>query len=46
MLHGVPDATQIESLSAVRNHMAETGREYQLLDARFRDQVVVRRSDG
>jgi cell division septal protein FtsQ len=46
MLHGVPDAIQIESLSAVRNHMAETGRKYQLLDARFRDQVVVRRSDG
>ncbi|UCG85986.1 MAG: FtsQ-type POTRA domain-containing protein [Gemmatimonadota bacterium] len=46
MLHGVPDAIQIETLGAVRNHMAETGRDYQQLDARFEAQIVVRRSNG
>jgi len=46
MLQGVPEAHQIRTLRAVRSHMAETGRDYQQLDARFEAQVVVRRSDG
>jgi cell division septal protein FtsQ len=46
MLHGVPEASQLEMLQAVRNHMAESGREYAQLDARFRDQIVAVRSDN
>ena len=42
LLGGIPTASQIETLRAVRSHIAATGRSYNQLDARFEDQIVAR----
>jgi cell division septal protein FtsQ len=45
MLRGVPAPGRIQTLGAVRRHIAETGRDYGQLDARFAAQIVVRGSN-
>ena len=42
LLSGIPTASQVETLRAVRSHIAATGRSYNQLDARFDYQIVAR----
>ncbi len=44
VLDGVPTARQIRAVSAVRRHLAETGRRAAQLDARFAGRIIARRS--
>ncbi|UCD23180.1 MAG: FtsQ-type POTRA domain-containing protein [Gemmatimonadota bacterium] len=45
LLRGIPTTSQIETLRAVRDHIAVTGHSYNQLDARF-DHQIVARGDG
>jgi cell division septal protein FtsQ len=42
LLSGIPTASQVETLRAVRSHIAATGHSYNQLDARFDYQIVAR----
>lgn len=44
LLDGVPAPEDVRAVSAVRRHLAQTGRPYRELDARYEGWVVVRRS--
>lgn len=43
LLRGIPTAFDIRAVETVRQHLAETGRPFDVLDARFEGWVVVRR---
>ena len=44
LLEGVPAPEDVRAVSAVRRHLAQSGRTYRELDARYEGWVVVRRS--
>ncbi len=43
VVRSIPSAEEIRALGAVRNHLAATGRRFELLDARFAGRVFARR---